>query len=193
MDSEVSLDWLKKSYNLVKDKSKVIEFFGKMDKRVKKSDNGKAFSKLLEATQSVEIGNPAPDFTAKNLKEEAVSLNSFRGKYVLLDFWASWCGPCRKENPNVLKAYNAYKSKNFTVIGFSIDSSKSAWEKAVVQDGLPWTQLSGFGFSGDSLPANLYGISAIPSNFLIDPEGKIIATDLRGEELEKALANFIKG
>lgn len=192
LDSPVSLDWLKNTINLAQHKSSAVALYDKMSKRMKKSPNGIEYSELLKSTQSVEIGNSAPDFTAKNSKKEAVTLSSFRGKYVLLDFWASWCGPCRKENPNVLKVYNSYQSKNFTVVGLSLDDSESAWLRAVDKDALPWTQLLDRA-SGKTTVSQLYGISAIPNNFLIDPQGKIIATNLRGEALEKALANLLKG
>ncbi|WP_431294420.1 peroxiredoxin family protein [Pedobacter sp. P26] len=118
-------------------------------------------------------------------------MSSFRGKYVLLDFWASWCKPCREENPNVLKAYQKFSSHNFTVLAYSLDDSRERWEKAIVTDGLPWTQLSDLA-SWKSEASKLFGVTAIPSNFLIDPNGKIVARNLRGQELDKTLEKFIK-
>ena len=130
------------------------------------------------------------DFTVNDTNGQPVTLSSFKGKYVLLDFWASWCGPCRAENPNLIKAYNAYKERNFTILSVSMDESKQAWLDAVKKDGLTWTQASDLkGMSGPV--AGLYKLGAIPANFLIDPAGKIVAANLRGEELEKKLAEII--
>jgi thiol-disulfide isomerase/thioredoxin len=118
-------------------------------------------------------------------------LSSYKGKYVLIDFWASWCGPCRQENPNVVKAYNKYKTKKFTIIGVSLDKpgAKDAWMSAIKNDGLTWTQVSDLQF-WDNKAAKLYGITSIPQNFLLDPTGKIIAKNLRGGDLEAKLAEI---
>lgn len=191
LDSEIALDWLQRKYNIMQEKTTAEKYFAMMSDRVKNTYQGKRYQRMLAETKSVEAGNMAPDFSAKNLKGEEVSLKTFRGKYVLLDFWASWCGPCRAENPNVLKAYNAFKDKNFTVLGFSIDDNEDAWRRAVKNDNLPWMQLSDL-VGGQSPIARLYGVEAIPSNFLIDPNGKIIAQNLRGAELEKKLAEVLK-
>ncbi len=142
-------------------------------------------------TASVEDGSPAPEVNLPTPDGKMVALSSFKGKYVLLDFWASWCGPCRGENPNVVAAYEKFKDKNFTVFSVSLDNNKDAWEKAIKDDGLSWTQVSDLkGWS--SAAAHLYGVQSIPSNFLIDPKGKIIARNLRGDRLEDALQDALK-
>jgi peroxiredoxin len=130
----------------------------------------------------------AMDFTQNDTLGNPVSLSSFKGKYVLIDFWASWCGPCRQENPNVVKAFNNYKDKGFTVLGVSLDqpNAKDKWMKAIHDDNLTWTQVSDLKFWGNAVAVQ-YGIQAIPQNFLIDPQGKIIGKNLRGEALNKKL------
>ncbi|MNR34251.1 Thiol-disulfide oxidoreductase ResA [compost metagenome] len=120
-----------------------------------------------------------------------VSLSSFKGKYVLLDFWASWCGPCRAENPHVLKAYNKFKDKNFDILAISLDEKKENWLKAVKDDAMPWTQVSDL-LGWKNQAAGYYAITAIPQNFLIDPNGVIVAKNLRGDRLEKELAKFLE-
>jgi peroxiredoxin len=138
-----------------------------------------------------DIGKIAPDFIQNDTLGNPVALKNFRGKYVLIDFWASWCTPCREENPNVLKAFNAYKSKNFTVLGISLDGEKNEWLNAIRKDGLIWEQVSDLKGRENTAGAK-YDITAIPSNFLIDPDGKIIAKNLYGEDLQKKLEEVLK-
>ncbi|RFM32444.1 TlpA disulfide reductase family protein [Chitinophaga silvisoli] len=165
--------------------------FAKFPASLKESALGKKYMTIITIGQNTNIGVMAQDFSQNDTTGKEVKLSDFRGKYVLVDFWASWCKPCRAENPNLLKAYNKYKDKNFTILGVSLDEeqTKKAWTGAVQKDGLPWTQVSELkGFEGKA--AKLYGVTAIPSNFLIDPSGKIIARNLRGEDLEKKLASL---
>lgn len=153
------------------------------------------FAKLIEqkiATVKINaIGTEAQAFSQKDTSGKLVSLKSFRGKYVLIDFWASWCGPCRAENPNLVAAYNQFKQKNFTVLGISLDDDKASWMGAIKKDQLFWTQLSDLKSWGNAV-AQMYRIQSIPANLLIDPSGVIIAKNLRGEELITKLNELIR-
>jgi peroxiredoxin len=137
------------------------------------------------------VGNFAPDFTMNDTEGKPVSLSQYKGQYVLVDFWASWCGPCRGENPNVVAAYKKYKNKNFTVLGVSLDEDKDAWVKAIQKDGLTWKHISDLK-GWQSAVVTVYGIEGIPYNVLLDPEGKILATELRGSALEAFLEKTLK-
>lgn len=137
------------------------------------------------------VGAMAPDFTMNDTEGKPFSLSQLKGKYVLVDFWASWCGPCRAENPNVVAAYEKYKNKNFTVLGVSLDENKQKWLDAIKNDGLNWKQISDLKYwSNAAVP--LYGFDAIPYNVLLDPTGKIIATELRAEGLHAKLEEVLK-
>ena len=151
---------------------------------------GKQIKETLDAALLTNIGKPAPNFTLKNTEGKDVALSSFKGKYVLVDFWASWCGPCRAENPAVVKAYQKFKDKGFTILGVSLDDKKDKWLEAIKKDKLDWTQISDLK-GWKSSAASLYGIKGIPMNFLIDKDGKIIAKGLRGEDLEKKLGEVM--
>ncbi len=136
-------------------------------------------------------GAPFTDFRLPDANEKPVDLASFRGKYVFIDFWASWCGPCRAENPNLVKAYQKFKSKPFEIVGISLDEKKEPWLKAIEKDNLPWVHLSDLKGWENELVRH-YGIKWIPSSFLLDPEGRIVARDLRGEALDKMLSELLK-
>lgn len=192
-NSLVSLDWVRRNVNVIQEKSLATKLYNSFTDEIKKSPAGVIYSNILGQTKGADIGYDAPDFSAKQPNGQSLSLRSLRGKYVLLDFWASWCGPCRRENPNVVKAYNSYKDKNFTVLGYSLDGGGNAlksWMEAIEKDGLIWNQISDLA-GWNSLPVQLYGINSVPTNFLIDPNGKIIAKNLRGEDLENKLKEIL--
>lgn len=165
--------------------------YSQLGPKAKASSEGKRIAERLAVLKRSAIGEPMLNFTQNDTEGKPVSFEAFKGKYVLVDFWASWCGPCRAENPNVLKAYNTYKDKNFTVLGISLDDKGENWKKAIKDDGMPWTQLSDLkGWKNEV--STYYGIMGIPSTLLVDPQGKIIAKDLRGELLNKKLEELFK-
>lgn len=164
--------------------------YASFKENIKASHYGKIIKKTLDASKSTAIGSVAPDFTLTDVNGKPVSLASYKGKYILVDFWASWCGPCRQENPAVVKAYNTYKAKGFDILGVSLDQKKDKWEEAIKEDQLTWTHVSDLkGWQSDV--ASLYGVRAIPMNYLLDKEGKIIAKSLRGEDLLKKLGEIL--
>lgn len=190
-DSYISLQALRSIGGPYPDVTVLEPAYNKLSISIRATPAGIAYQKYINTLKTVMIGAMAPEFAQADTNGKMVSLSSFRGKYVLLDFWASWCGPCRHENPNVVKAYNNFKGKNFTILGVSLDrpGKKDAWLKAIHDDHLTWNHVSDLKF-WDNETAKLYGIQAIPQNLLIDPSGKIIGKNLFGDDLEKKLAEI---
>lgn len=172
------------------DLSVIEKRYASLGKNAQGGFYGKIIRQQIDDKKAGAIGSQAIDFTQNDTEGKPVSLSSFRGKYVLVDFWASWCRPCREENPNVVKAYNKFKDKNFTVLGVSLDNNKQPWLKAIKNDQLSWTQVSDLkGWNNEA--AARYKIESIPQNILLDPSGKIIAKNLRGPELQSRLCELL--
>lgn len=169
------------------------KIYNKLSASIKETPLAKTVINRILETKRTQLGIEASDFTQNDVNGKPIKLSDFKGKYVLLDFWASWCAPCRRENPNVKEAYSKYKNQGFEILGVSLDkeNAKAAWIKAIADDQMTWKQVSDLkGWSNEV--AMLYSVKAIPTNFLIDPQGKIIAKDLRGQSLQIKLKEIFK-
>ncbi|MFD2572511.1 redoxin domain-containing protein [Spirosoma soli] len=163
----------------------------RFEKENPNSPHAKSLIGRVARIRGVMVGSQAPEISLNDTTGTPVPLSSLRGKYVLVDFWASWCGPCRMENPNVVRMYNKYKDKGFAIYSVSLDQTKGNWTKAIRNDNLTWTHVSDLKY-WQSAAAQQYGVQAIPATFLLDKEGKIIAKNLRGEALEQKLEEILK-
>ena len=167
------------------------EMYNSLAANIKETPMGKYLAEQIKGNADAGYGKPIANFSQEDTSGAMVSLASLKGKYILIDFWASWCGPCRAENPNVVRNFEMYKNKNFTVLGISFDKDKEKWKEAIASDGLNWTQLSDLKGWQNALAAQ-FNITSIPQNLLIDPQGNLIAKNLRGSALEYKLMRILK-
>ncbi|MCO5230843.1 MAG: AhpC/TSA family protein [Chitinophagales bacterium] len=171
------------------DVDRLLPIVEKFDEHVKKTSFGQRISNTLNVIKNTRVGSVAPVFTMNDIEGNQINFSeAYKGKYLLIDFWASWCGPCREENPRMVRIYNKFKGKKFEMLGVSIDNNKAQWKKAVEEDMLSWTQV----IDENNISSKDYGVIAIPANVLVDPNGTIIAKNVFGKKLEDLLLEVLK-
>lgn len=186
-NSPASLKVVQRFFYPTPENTEFVEpLFNLLSSKLKESPKGKVMASIIRTIKNASVGMTAPDFEENNDHETPVKLSDYRGNYVLLDFWASWCHPCRAENPFLLKTFERFKAKKFAIISVSLDTDRDNWMKAIKQDNLPWVQLCDFA-GVNNVAANLYAVESIPRIFLIDPDGKIIGKDMSDSQLTDAL------
>ncbi|MFD2597999.1 TlpA family protein disulfide reductase [Sphingobacterium corticis] len=172
------------------DHKELVPLFKSLDKKVRKTTQGQIFERYLKALENNAVGKKASSITQFDLDGSPYGLSDLRGQYVLVDFWASWCPPCREENPKLVKLYEEFKDKNFEILGISFDKEFENWEKAVKEDNLTWKHISDLQ-GWNNYASLVYGVKAIPQNLLIDPDGVVIARNLHGDDLRKKLMEVL--
>ena len=168
----------------------IKSYFEGLDKDVKETKSGKKIKTALDSMSAIVIGKPAPNFSAPSPEGKTISLKESLGKVTIIDFWASWCGPCRAENPNVVALYNEFHPQGLNIIGVSLDKDAAKWKEAIAKDGLIWPHVSNLKFWEDPI-AKQYNVQSIPATFILDEKGNIVAKDLRGEELRAKVAALL--
>jgi peroxiredoxin len=169
---------------------KIVKLYNALSSDIKKTKSGVRVGEFTNSQKAVNTGNAAPDFSAPNPEGKMVSLKESLGKVTIIDFWASWCGPCRAENPNVVALYNEFHAKGLNIIGVSLDKDADKWKEAIAKDKLSWTQVSNLKFWEDPI-AKQYNVKSIPATFILDASGKIVGKDLRGAELKAKIAELL--
>ena len=168
----------------------IKSYFESLNKEVKETKSGKKIKTALDSMSAIVIGKPAPNFSAPSPEGKTISLKESLGKVTIIDFWASWCGPCRAENPNVVALYNEFHPQGLNIIGVSLDKDATKWKDAIAKDGLVWSHVSNLKFWEDPI-AKQYNVQSIPATFILDEKGNIVAKDLRGEELRAKVAALL--